>query len=323
MSTYLEAICTHEDMQAILPSLGEYNRNTILTTWAIHSGDIYKSASSGRIDILYRDGNELTNVADLSSVNSDGKYFYDSSADVVYLQSNANPGTNHTIEAGKDFSNTVDEARQRSSEMVRSIVAKPIYKKIGVGYQGESARNYDEVLILSAAAIAVALMVRPFDIELADSIEEKYNNEGAAPGILQLIRDGFIKLHHEFSADRSQGLITPVNVDGSTTGSIIDLQGQPTRTDILRLEITTGGTLSYGSASSIIYKVLGSNDTGLQVQEIVSGETLTGGYDTLGNGLQFRASQGVFTAGDYWFIDMVAGIPETQNPIRTSKARRY
>ena len=38
MSTYLEAICTHEDMQFILPSLGEYNRNTVLTLWAIHSG---------------------------------------------------------------------------------------------------------------------------------------------------------------------------------------------------------------------------------------------------------------------------------------------
>ena len=31
MSTYLEAICTQEDMQAMLPSLGEYNRNTVLT----------------------------------------------------------------------------------------------------------------------------------------------------------------------------------------------------------------------------------------------------------------------------------------------------
>ena len=31
----------------------------------------------------------------------------------------------------------------------------------------------------------------------------------------------------------------------------------------------------------------------------------------------------IFTAGDYWFIDAVSGIPETQNPIRTSMARRY
>ena len=87
MSTYLEAICTQEDMQSILPSLGEYNRNTILTTWSVHDGSVYKSPSSGRVDQLYRDGNELTSVANLVSVDADGKYFYDSSADIVYLQS--------------------------------------------------------------------------------------------------------------------------------------------------------------------------------------------------------------------------------------------
>jgi hypothetical protein len=323
MTTFLEAICTQEDMQAILPSLGDYNRNTVLTTWAIHSGNVYKSASSGRVDVLYRDGNELTSVSDLASVDSDGEYYYDSSADVVYLYSNANPATNHTIEAGKDFTDTVNEARNRSSEIVRSIVAKPIYKKVGVGYQGESTRNYDEVLILSAAAIGVALMVRPFDMDLANEIEEKYNNEGDPPGMLQLVRDGFIKLHHEFSADRSQGLITPVSVNANTTGSIVDISGSPTRTDIVRIQITTGGTLTYGSASSVKYKVLSSSDTGLQTNTSVENETVTGGYDTLGYGTKFKASQGVYTAGDYWFVDMAAGIPETQNAIRTSTVRRY
>ena len=323
MTTYLEALCTHEDMQSILPSLGEYNRNTVLTIWAIHSGNVYKSASSGRVDVLYRDGNELTSVTDLASVDSDGKYYYDSSADVVYLFSNANPQTNHTVEAGKDFSSTVDEARQRASEIVRSIVAKPIYKKIGVGYQGESLRNYDEVLILSASAIAVALMVRPFDAELANEIEERYNNETDPPGMLQLVRDGFIKLHHEFSADRSQGLITPVNVNANTTGSIVDIQGTPNKTDVLRIEITTGGTFSYGTASPVRYKVLARDDAGMQTTAIVENEVMTGGYDTLGHGLIFKGSQGVYTTGDYWFVDVTAGIPETQNPIRTSKAVRY
>lgn len=323
MSTYLEAICTQEDMQSILPSLGEYNRNTILTTWSVHDGSVYKSPSSGRIDQLYRDGNELTSVADLVSVDADGKYFYDSSADVVYLQSTANPATNHTIEAGKDFTDTVNEARNRASEIVRSIVAKPIIKKVGVGYQGESGRDYDEVLIISAAAIAVALMVRPFDHETADEIEERYNNEGEPPGMLQLIRDGYIKLHHEFSADRSQGLITPVSVNASTTGSIVDISGTPSRTDILRLEITTGGTLAYGTASPVRYKVLASDDSGMQTQEIVENEILTGGYDVLGHGTRFKGSAGVYTTGDYWYVDIVAGIPETQNPVRTSMARRY
>jgi len=323
MSTYLETLCTQEDMQSILPSLGEYNRNTVLTTWSIYSGNVYKSASSGRVDMLYRDGNELTSVADLASVDSDGEYFYDSSKDVVYLYSSASPSTSHTIESGKDFTDTVTEARNRASELVRSMVAKPIYKRKGVGYQGETTRNYDEVLILSAAAIAVALMVRPFDSELATEIEEKYNNEGDPPGILQLIRDGFIKLHHEFSADRSQGLIIPVSVNSSTTGSIVDISGSPSRTDMLRIQITTGGTLAYGTASPVKYKVLASDSTGVQTTEIVSDETLTGAYDTLGMGLKFKGSQGVFTSGDYWFIDAVSGTPETQNPIRTTTARRY
>jgi hypothetical protein len=310
-------------MQSILPSLGEYNRNTVLTTWAIYSGNVYKSASSGRVDMLYRDGNELTSVVNLAAVDSDGEYFYDSSKDVVYLFSSASPSTSHTIESGKDFTDTVTEARNRASELVRSMVAKPIYKRKGVGYQGETTRNYDEVLILSAAAIAVALMVRPFDSELATEIEEKYNNEGDPPGILQLIRDGFIKLHHEFSADRSQGLIIPVSVNSSTTGSIVDISGSPSRTDMLRIQITTGGTLAYGTASPVRYKVLASDDSGVQTTTIVENEILTGGFDTLGMGLRFKGSQGVFTSGDYWFIDAVSGTPETQNPIRTTTARRY
>jgi hypothetical protein len=323
MSTYLEALCTQEDMQSILPSLGEYNRNTVLTTWSIYSGNVYKSPSSGRVDMLYRDGNELTSVVNLAAVDSDGEYFYDSSADVVYLYSSANPSTNHTIESGKDFTDTVTEAKNRASELVRSMVAKPIYKKKGVGYQGESGREYDEVLILSAAAIAVSLMVRPFDSELANEIEEKYNNEGDPPGILQLVRDGVIKLHHEFSADQSQGLIIPVSIDSATTGSIVDISGSPSRTDMLRIQITTGGTLAYGTASPVKYKVLASDSDGVQTTTIVENEILTGTYDTLGMGLKFKGSQGVFTAGDYWFVDAVAGIPETQNPIRTSTARRY
>ena len=323
MSTYLEALCTQEDLQAILPSIGEYNRNTVLTQWPIHSGNVYKNGSSGRVDVLYRDGIELTSVGSLGAVTSDGQYYYDSAADVVYLYSSANPAQNHTIESGKDFSDTLDEARNRASEMVRSIVAKPIYKRKGVGYQGESGRNYDEVLILAAASIAVALMVRPFDSELANELESKYNSEGDPPGILQLVREGYIKLHHEMSSDRSQGNIIPVSVNANTTGSIVDIDGQPSYTDILRIQITTGGTLTYGSASSIKYKVLAADDTGLQMTEIVENETVTGGYDTLGFNCRFKASQGVYTTGDYWFVDIVSGIPETQNPIRTSKARRY
>ena len=323
MTTYLDSLCTHEDMQSILPSLGEYNRNTILTTWSIHSGDVYKSTSSGRVDVLYRDGNELTSVNDLASVDSDGKYFYDSSADIVYLQSSANPQTSHTIETGKDFTDSVNEAIHRASEITRSIVSKPIYKKVGVGYQGESTRNYDQVIILSTAAIAVALMVRPFDSELADEIEERYNTEDEPRGMLQLVRDGFIKLHHEFSQDRSQGLITPVNINANTTGGIVDIQGDPSHTDIVRIEITTGGTLSYGTESSIKYKVLAGNNDGIQTTEVVNGETLTGGYDTLAYGTRFKGSQGVYTSGDYWFVDMVSGIPETQNPIKTTIAKRY
>ena len=57
----------------------------------------------------------------------------------------------------------------------RVVSSKKIYKRKGVGYQGETARDYDEVIILSTAAVAVALMVRPFDMELANELEAKYD----------------------------------------------------------------------------------------------------------------------------------------------------
>ena len=147
--------------------------------------------------------------------------------------------------------------------------------------------------------------------------------EGDPPGMLQLIRDGYIKLHHEFSSDRKEGNITPISINSSTTGTIVDISGVPTRSDVYRIEITTGGTFAYGTASPVKYKILGSSSEGIQTQEIITGESLTGNYDTIGGGVRFKASQGVFTAGDYWFVDIMSGTPETQNPIRTSKATRY
>ena len=157
MSTYEVAYCNASDLQAILPSIGEYDRKFVVTGWAAEgTSNVYQCASVGDVSLLYRDGIELTSEANLSNLKANennGEYFYDSALDIVYLFSTTSPITAHIMEKGKDFSDVQDEAINRASELVRSIVGKPIYPKKGTGYQDESLRDYDEVIILSTAGI--------------------------------------------------------------------------------------------------------------------------------------------------------------------------
>ena len=82
MSTYETAYCSESDLQSIVPNIADYDRKRTITGWSTYSGSTYQSGSSGAIDQCYRDGLELTSVADRATLHSnaaDGEYFYDSS----------------------------------------------------------------------------------------------------------------------------------------------------------------------------------------------------------------------------------------------------
>ena len=315
MSTYETAYCSESDLQSIVPNIADYDRKRTITGWSTYSGSTYQSGSSGAIDQCYRDGLELTSVADRSTLQSnanDGEYFYDSSADVLYVYSTNAPGTSHVMEGGKDWATIATEAINRASELVASIIGKPIYQKKGVGYQSQSTRNYDEIIILSTAGLACALLVRPYDQELADTIEGKYNNE-VEGGILQHIRMGNIKLHHEIGKSETEGVLREVSINASSTGSIADLKGLATADDLIKVIISTAGTFTAGSASTVKYDSYIGDSTGLKISKIVDGEIIDGSYQYIGHGLYARFTPGIFTLNDEYEVECSAQMPETHN----------
>ena len=325
MTTYREVYCVAADLRTILPDIANYDEKRTLTGWAVSSGSLYVLGSVGSITVLYRDNLELTEVQALNQCTSDGKWYMDDAADAVYLYSTADPTTTHTIHAGDDWATLQTNAMESASEDVRSIVNKPIYYKKGVGYQDESERDWDQVIIDSAAGLACARLIRHRAPELANEIEWRYNRESdliSERGKLQFVRDGLIKLHHETNKARKEGEIVEVALGASTTGSISDTRGEATHTDIVKIVIGTGGTFAYGTASPVTYSVYIGDDTGRQTNQIINAEIVNGDYQTFAHGLEGRFEPGVYVAADEWWIFTSGEKVETLQSIYTRQLTR-
>lgn len=325
MSTFREVYCTAADLRTILPDIANYDEKRTLTGWAVSAGSLYILGSVGSIEVLYRDGLELDEVQSLNQCDADGEWIYIAAEDAVYLYSTDDPNTDHRIHAGDDWATLQTNAIKKASEIVRTIVNKPIYPKKGVGYQDEPERDWDQQIIDSAAGLACARLIRHSNSELADIIEWRYNRESdiiIERGILQLIRDGVIKLHHETDKTRKEGDIVERTLDSSTTGNISDLRGEATTTDIVKISIGTGGTFAYGIASPVTYNVYIGDDTGRQTNQIITDEQVNGDYQTFAHGLEGRFEPGVYVAGDEWWVITSGEKVETQQGIYTRQLTR-
>ena len=108
MTTYLDTYCTIDDIQLVAPFVFDYDRKRTITNWVSHSGsgnsEIFKAGSVGKFTMLFENDIEQTSVADIGSIDADGKYYFDEDADVVYYQptTNSNPNYDVTITAGRD-----------------------------------------------------------------------------------------------------------------------------------------------------------------------------------------------------------------------------
>ena len=144
MSTYLDTYCTIDDMQLVAPFVFDYDRKRTITNWVTHSGsgtsEIFKAGSVGKFSILYENDIEQTLVSSLGDLDTDGEYYFDEDADVVYFMpsTNANPNYDITVTAGRDNKTLFNEFISRSSDFVRSYINKPIYKNNKLGVKGIS-----------------------------------------------------------------------------------------------------------------------------------------------------------------------------------------
>ena len=162
MTTYLKTYCTIKDIQLVAPFVFDFDRKRRVSNWVGYSGsgnaEIFQAGSVGTFDDLYENDIEQTSVADIGSIDADGKYYYDEDADVVYYRpsSNHNPNYDLTITIGRDNKSLFNEFISRSSDFVRSYINKPIFENAGVGEGDSLGRTFPEVIVRATALLAAS-----------------------------------------------------------------------------------------------------------------------------------------------------------------------
>ena len=314
MSTYEQAYSnTTTDLISVVPDLESYDQKKLITNWVLHSGQVYRADSVGFISQLYKNGKDLgTAESSLVNVDDDNKWYYDSANDVVYIDKESNPPNEDRMEAGVDWVTLKTRINNEQSERIRSYVGRSILPRKGVGTESASSRQWDWILIRSNALLTCAELIRPFNQEKAGMLERQAIDPEFEMGFLDRLKKGDYKLWNETTSDKVQG-VRDVAIDATTTGSIIDIKGEPTSTDILKIQIQTGGTLVSGSASTLTYSVWGGNSSGVKVSQIVNAQILTGGWDFIGHGVSMRMSPGLYVALDEWEVELMGG-ESVENP---------
>ena len=324
MGTRLEAFCNiTTDLQAIEPSIDSFDRKRLIQNFQAHSGSVYVAFSSGYVSQSYVDGKEMNMQTQLSDVDSADDAFYDSSADALYVYSAVDPD-NLVYEGSEDWATIKQRVVNEQADHIRSYINRPIFKRTKSEDQGASSREYDFILINSNAGLAVASLVSPIDPQRGQDIREQYISPDG-DGMLDLLKKGEYNLWHEASYEQNEGRISPVSVNASTTGGILDTRivNLPIVTyDDVRVKITSGGTFQSGTANTTItYSVFIKNDDGLATYEAVKDELINGSYQNLAYGMDIRWGEGVYTTNDEWSI-IIMGDQDENGPIKSEQISR-
>lgn len=316
--------CDSADLRFLVPNIDQYDSKRILPSNFVASGTthLFYLYDSGTVDQLYVDGVEMTVVTD--TPNADNEYKYNSATDLLELYQqggSANTLNSSIVESGTDFSTHISTAISRASDYVRSVAGVPIYKRKGVSTNSSTGHDFPEIIVLSTAAMACYYLIAPYDLDKANELKARVTNDEAT-GDLDKVRNGHIVLYQDETSEKLAGIIREVSIDSNTTGSIIDVKGVPSEWDKLKIKITSGGTLSYGSASSITFDVFGKADNGLKINKIIDTETLSGNWDMAGKNMEIMASDGVYTTNDEWELEINPRVSTRVQPVKYGRVGR-
>ena len=304
--SYSEAFCnTTTDLQAVVSDIDRYDRKRVLMNNFIttDTSNLYQLVNTGHVELLYRNGIEMTSVTD--TPNADFEYNYSSSTDSFqfFLSSSSVSALNSDVfEAGEDWNTLKTRVIKEQADHIRSFLNRPIYKRGNSNYQGAADRPYDFIVIRCNALLACADLVRSQDPEKASELDELVLGDD---GLLVKLKRRDYVMWNETSFRSESGVIREVSVNGSTTGYIEDIKmyGPPsTDYDEVRVVISTAGTFSPGTASTFKYDVFTKDDTGLRRHKSVDAEVMNGDYQPLAYGALIRFQAGVYTLNDEWSI---------------------
>tara|TARA_R100001530_G_scaffold60184_1_gene43500 strand:- start:896 stop:1885 length:990 start_codon:yes stop_codon:yes gene_type:complete len=310
MASKYESYCNStSDLKAILSSIDSYDRKTVLSpNWVLSSGSLYYLHGSGFCSVLFRNSRDLGTDKG-STPSAEEEFYYNSSEDrLEYYEAgtSASALNGDVWEAGEDWITLKNRTCSEQADRIRSYINRPILKRSNSVYQGASERNYDWIVIRCNAALAVADLIYSIDPDKAREIEDRITNNEKT-GLLDKLKSKSYALWNETTWRSEGGVITYINYGGSSTGFIADLR-MGSRPNVLyddvRAVISTGGTISVGTANTTVkYDIYTANDEGLKQEKIVDGELINGSYQAFAyNGFIRWSGSGVFTTGDEFSI---------------------
>jgi len=326
MSTYEATYCDEDDdLQFIEPNINNYNLRRVVPSDWVTSGttDLYNLYSAGYVDQLFKDGEEMTKVTD--TPNAEDEFNYTASTGVLqFFQGSSSSAILNSlvIESGRDWNDLKVEAVRKASDLVRNVLPVPIYPRKGVGTASATGNNWPEIIVRSTAIIACSDLIRPFDKEKGDELMAMaMNPEGT--GYLDMVRTGQIALSQDEGLAKHSGIIREISINANSTGSVIDVRGTPTAEwDVIKIIISTAGTFTSGSASGVKYDTYVADDTGLKIDKSSDAETIDGGFQDVGHGMQVRFSPGVYTINDEWELEISGVVDSRTMAIKYATAER-
>ncbi|MFQ6609320.1 MAG: hypothetical protein ACE5D7_00830 [Fidelibacterota bacterium] len=320
MSTYETSYSNiTTDLLNVVPDLDRYQKKDPVTGWEVHSGNVYRAGGVGYVGMLYQNGRELGAAQSaLVDVDATDEWYYDSTADQVYFYSTTDPDE-LKMEKGEDWETLKTRVNNEAAEEIRSYLGRPILPRKGVGTESASSRVWDNIVIKCNAMLTCAYLIGGDNSELSDMLFSKVYSEDviAETGTRGLLYELKTGVRHLWNEKTSGVKFREISVDSNTTGSIIGIVGSPSVFwDRLKVVVTSAGTLTAGSASSVEYSVYGRDDTGTKTSLVVDGETMTGGWDSISSGLYAMFSPGVYTLNDEWEVE-VSAMKKTNARIRS------
>lgn len=320
---------TTTDLLQVEPQIDSFDTKRVVDGFTNFVDDIYTRGDVGYISALWRDGVALGAAQSTAgAVNTDGEWHYDSTTDLLTICSSENPDTVHRYQTGQVWADVKSSAVARASEFVRVYLNKPILKRVGVGVQGESLREWDDVIIQATAYLACSYLIEPYDAEKAAALRLRaYNSEFGVgkfdSGLLDMIKRGDIALWHEVSRTFNSGAVREVSVNADSTGSIIDTVGKASTTfDLVKVIIKATETFTEGSASAVMFSVYTGSSTGLKTTLEQTDVVVNGSYQYLAHGIYGRFSPGKYTLDDEWEIEVRGSEPEVGVRAKSIELRR-
>ena len=322
MSTYEASYCSQSDVTAILPEAGKYTQRSILAPNWVASGTTHlfylHSAGGSGYSVLFKDGKDLGAEHGSEPSSTDQWRYVEADGRLEYYISggSANQLNGSVWEFGEDQDANLTKNIARASDFVRSMAGIPIYPRKGVGNASATGNDYPELIVRCTAYVCSSFITESYDEEQSNRLMAKVTNEDNT-GFLDRLRSGEVTINQQESLDKNKGIVRRVSV-GSSTSDIVDVRGRPTvRWDLIQIKITSSNaTLTRGSTSSITYTTKGSNSDGLQVEEMVKDETVTGGWDYVGRGMYVRWSAGLLEQNSTWEMEVSGEIGDADTSVK-------